>query len=184
MEELIVQYPKLMVLTWILLNLLCPPLYLLNLQLYKKSSTFDSNHTIKHRMKSFLKFLLWLGFWSFLLTGYSQKYFQNKISIDDYSFFVGASFFPIIAYLLINILSIGRYFVYWRCAPKIDFASKKGAYILYSLYFFEYSILIFLSFFISKNQFLLGGAFGLALCGIVMFLWSLDTKTSKKTTEE
>ncbi len=180
MEELIVQYPKSMVLIWILLSLLNYPLYFLNLQLYKNSSDFDS----KPKVKSFFKFLLWLGFWSFLLTGYSQKYFQNKISIDDYSIFVGACFSPIIGYLLMNILSVGNYFIYKIYAPKITFTTKKHAYILSSLNFFEYATLIFLSFLITKNQFLLGGAFGLAWGGIVMFLSCLNEKTSKKITEE
>ncbi len=101
---------------------------------------------------------------------YMQLILQKPEKTNEYFVFAGAVFFLVIGYLLKDILSFAKYFVYWRKISKTETYSFKASMFLYSFEFFGYSTLILLSFLISKHPLLLGGTIGLAFGGALCIL--------------
>lgn len=166
MKQLIIQHPVLLLIIWTALNFLYYFLNLLQWQLYKRSADFDSRYGPKSPKRRFLKLLPWIGFGIVWLSAIRQVDLKKPEGENEYFIYVGAFFFLIIGYLLIQILSLGRYFVYRR-EMTTKFCSPNTSRILTSLEFFGYSALILLSYLISKDPLLLGGIIGLAFGGIM-----------------
>jgi hypothetical protein len=166
MEELIIQHPSLILLIWTILNLLHYCLNLLSIRLYKNLPDFDSQFETNCDKKYFLKLLLWLGFGIGVLVALRQAMLEKGVTAYQYFAWVGAFFFLIMGYLLMDILSLTGHFVFWKRVHKIAYSFKDSAMVC-SFEFFAYSTLILLSFVISKNPFLLGGTIGLAFGGIL-----------------
>jgi len=184
MEQFIIQHPVPTLIIWTVLNLLHYYLNFLNSRLYKSLADFDPKFEIKYDQKSFWKLLLWIGFGIGMLCAYRQLILQKPEKTDEYFVFAGALFFLVIGYLLKDILSLGKYFVYCREISKITYPSFKATMILISFEFFGYSILMFLSFLISKSPFLLGGAIGLAFGGALCILELTRKKYSSKIEDD
>lgn len=179
MENLILLYPKLMLLTWILLNLLHRGINFLNLRLYKNLMVLDSSYITTYNRKYFLKFLLWLGFGIGMLAALRQQILNKNITGFEYFTWVGAFFFIVIGYFLNEILLLTRYFVYQKDNSTLICPSHKTALILTAIEFFGYSVLVLLGFFITKTPFLLGGTIGLAFGGF-LYIFQLITFQNDK----
>lgn len=168
MEPLVIQYPTETLIIWTLLNLLHYVLNFVNGQLYKRL-VGNSKFEIKYNKKFFLKLLLWLGFGIGVLAAHRQAMLDKDITAYEYFVWVGAFFFLEIGYLLLDFLALLKYFVYQREMLKITYSFKTST-LMYSFEFFGYSVLVLLSFLVSKDSFLLGGSIGLAFGGILYIL--------------
>jgi hypothetical protein len=170
MENLIIQYPVRMLLVWTLLNVLACCLDVLGRRLTKDVANSDPGFQVKSYKKAFLIFLLWLGFGIGTLAANRQEMLEDDTKTYECLVYIGAFFFVVIGYLLSNIMSLLKYFVCRKEMPKPSTYSYKTCIIIRSLEFFGYSALILLSFAISENPILLGGAIGLAFTAGIYLL--------------
>jgi hypothetical protein len=170
MEQLIIQHPVITLLVWTILNLLYFCLNFLGIWLYKNLPSFDSKFETSRGKRYFWRVLLGLGFGIVWLSASRGMMLAEKITPYEYFVWVGGFFFLIIGYLLRNILSLGKHFIYRKETSKITCFSFNTTMIFAAIEFFGYSTLMLLSFLLSKNPFLLGGTIGLAFGGVLHIL--------------
>ncbi|MDD5010657.1 MAG: hypothetical protein PHQ00_00870 [Phycisphaerae bacterium] len=180
MEQLVIQHPILILLTWTLLNILLCCINFLYQRLYKNVIDFDVKSEARYGKKSSLMLLAWLIFGVVTLAAHRQAMLKGEETFYEYSVWAGAFFFLIIGYLLRGTLYLIQYFVYWKGLPKTT-SSYKASTIVYSFEFFGYSALMFLGFLVSNNPFLLGGTIGLAFGGA---LYLLELTRKKGTSDK
>ncbi len=165
MERLIVQYAELI---WVLLNLLHYYLNFLNNRLRKSLADFDPKSGIKYNNKSFLRILLWIGFGVVFLSFYRHAVLHKAATTEEHFVVIGGFIFLVVGCLLRDILYMGGYFVCRSEMPRTTYSfSFETSAILASFEFFGYSVLMLLSYLVSKHPFLLGGAIGLATGGLI-----------------
>ena len=183
MEQLALRYPGLIALIWILLNLLVYLLYLLRQRIKPNITDFSPKPESETRKRSFLRgiawSLLWIGFGTGIILSYKQAILQNVATSYEYFGWVGGFFFVEFGLLIVNLWSIGDYYICRKEMPEKMLYSTKTLTILSSIPFFAFSILIFFGFLMSKSPFLLGGSIGLAGMGVV-WLERLVLKKNEK----
>ena len=163
MQQLIIQNQLLMLVTWTILNLTYCCLSFLNGRLFRKPTAFDNIYQIKY-LKRLLWLVLWLGFGIGMLSAARGSLMEEDITADKYFIYVGVFFFIVIGFLLTDIRILATYFVYRKQTSKMTYSFNRSM-ILHSFDMFGYSALILLSFLITKDSLLLGGAIGLAFNG-------------------
>lgn len=182
MEQLILQYPALIWITWAFLNFLHYYLNFLNSRIYKNLADFDFKFELEYNKKSFLRLLVWIGFGIAFLSAYRQAFLAKVVTTEEYFAWIGGFFFLIVGYLLRDVQFLGGYFIYRRETTKKITYSFKTSMILASFEFFGYSAITLLCFLVSKNSFLFGGTIGLAFAGI-LFIFEIKRKKNSPKIE-
>ena len=136
-----------------------------NLQGFIPSSVYNEKKSVK---KFLVGFFLFLGYVVlFVIYGEIYGVQSNRITLKNCFIHIGIYYFIVIGWIVRSLRALGMYWIWKKNVKEIPKYSEK-IYRFSEFYsFWEYALIVFVSFLITGHYFLLGGTIGLLLAGLI-----------------